>query len=165
MLSPLPLGLALAMPLILIYHLYSTRRKKLKSPPPGYDPLAPQKAKNISTMQEIVEAHADFTAEVFTVCVNGLAKVKTFRRLYPGDTVTMKLVDDDVQLYALGKYVCDMLIPEGSRLPELLRTGVAFEAYLGGRDMAYVYDNTMDFASIIIFYKIPGVPPTQVNLA
>ena len=51
-----------------------------------------------------------------------------------------------------------------SNIYRLFDENIPYEAYLGGRDSAYLSDDDADFCSIIIFYKIDGIPPTKVNL-
>jgi len=147
-----------------IWHLYSTRRKKLSQPPVGYDPLAAKKSDNLSAMQKIVDAHKDFTAEIISFSVSGKHRVKNFRLLDPGDEIEVRSDGENFKLYAFDEYVTDLIIPESSHIPDLFKNKIPFDAYLGGRDLNFIHNDQMDFASLIFFYKIDGVPPTKVNL-
>lgn len=117
----------------------------------------------ISRVQKVVASHADCTAEVFNIFVSGAARVRIFSDLIPGDKVELRMRDEKVAVYAEGKYMSTPLLPATSRLPGLLESDEDVEAYLGGRDISSGTD-TADFCSIIAFYKIPGVPPTKVNI-
>lgn len=161
---PLPLPIALLLVVMCIWHLYSTRKKKLSQPPVGYDPMAAEKSQNISAMQKVVDEHKDFTAEVISFSVSCKKRVKKVRLLDPGDEIEIRAVRDDLKVYAFGEYMSDLIIPESSNIPRLFKEKVPFEAYLGGRDLNFINNEQIDFASIIIFYKLDGVSPTKVNL-
>lgn len=161
---PLPFPIAMLLVVMCICHLYSSRRKKLPRPPVGYDPFATKKEKNLSAMQKVVDAHKDFSAEVIPFSVNGRNRVKTFRLLDPGDEIELCAVGDDFKVYAFGEYMSDLIIPENSHIPQLFKNKISFDAYLDGRDLSFANNDQMDLASLIIFFKIDGVPPTKVNL-
>ncbi|MFG6385471.1 MAG: hypothetical protein K1V80_03195 [Muribaculaceae bacterium] len=160
--GPLPLPIAIFSLVMCIWHLYSTRQKKKSQPPSGYDPLATTKSKNIASMQDVVDAHREYTAEVFSFYVSGIKRVKTFRLLNPGDELEIRAVGNKFKVFAFGEYMNDLIIPKSSHIPRLFKDKIPFETYLGGRDLDYIYNDEIDFASIIIFYKIDGVPPTKV---
>jgi len=145
-------------------YLYKHRRKSLPPPPKGYDPLAVEKRKNVSAVESVVEAHSDCTAEVINVFVKGRRAVKKFRLLTPGDVVRLDVREDNVALYVYDDFICPLVLPDSSRIPQLLKVGAQIEAYLGGRDITQLYNDDADFASIIVFYKIDGLSPTDVNL-
>ncbi len=113
-------------------------------------------------MQDVVDAHREYTAEVFSFYVSGIKRVKTFRLLNPGDELEIRAVGNKFKVFAFGEYMNDLIIPESSHIPRLFKDKIPFETYLGGRDLDYIYNDEIDFASIIIFYKIDGVPPTKV---
>lgn len=161
---PLPLPIVILLVVMLICHLYSTRRKKLPRPPVGYDPLADEKSKNMSAMQIIVDAHKDFTAEVISFSVSGKRRVKNFRLIDLGDELDIRCVDGDYKVYVFGEFVSDLIIPESSYLPKLFKDKIPFEAFLGGRDLNLLNNEQIDVASLILFYRINGVAPTKVNL-
>lgn len=127
------------------------------------EPSAEEEA-NISAMQGVVSAHEDCTAEVIPINVFGRRQVETFRLLSPGDKVTLRIKNDDIKVFAYGQYICELIPQADSNLERLLKDNVPFEAYLGGRDLAFLYSDTYDSCSIIVFYKLEGAGPTKVNL-
>lgn len=161
---PLPFPIAIILVVMCIYNLLPKRRKRLPRPPVGYDPLAVEKSKNLSAMQKIVDAHKDFTAEVIQFSVSGRKRVETFRLIKPGDELEIRCEEDSFKVYAFGEFVSDLIIPNSSYLPELKKNEIHFEAYLGGRDLNFINNEHIDFASLILFYKMDGVTPTKVNL-
>ncbi len=90
--------------------------------------------------------------------------IGSFRLLNPGDELELRRVGDVVKVFAFGEYVSDLSIPDTSQIHILIRDKIPFDAYLGGRDLDYIYNDNIDFASLIIFYKIEGLSPTKVNL-
>lgn len=161
---PLPLPIVVILVVMCIWHLYSTRRKKLSRPPVAYDPLATEKSDNLSAMQKIVDAHKDFTAEIILFSVSGKHRVKNFRLLDPGDEIEVRSDGENFRIYAFNEYVSDLIIPESSLIPDLFKNKIPFDAYLGGRDLHYIHNDRIDFASLILFYRIDGILPTKVNL-
>lgn len=161
---PMPTSISILVAVMFGWHLYSTRRKKLRRPPADYDPLAERKKANLSAIEEVVSDHSDCTAEVFNIFVKGVKKVKTIRLLDPGDEVEIRKVGGDVKVYAFGEYMADLMILSSSHLMKAFDSNVKIEAFIGGRDLAYIYDNDFDICSVIVFYKLDGVPPTKVNL-
>ena len=114
-------------------------------------------------VRNVVASHADCTAEVFNVFVTGPAKVRIFSDLTPGDMVELRLRNGEVSVYADGKYMSTPLLPDSSRLRDLLESDTDVEAFLGGRDVTSCTDDA-EFCSIIAFYKIEGVPPTRISV-
>lgn len=131
----------------------TTRRPASDSAPSPY----------LNPVRKVVEAHADCTAEVFNVFISGAGKVRIFSKLTPGDRVELRLRYGDVALYADEKYMSTPLLPDSSRLHDLLESDTEVEAFLGGRDVESSTDEA-EFCSIIAFYKIEGVPPTHVSI-
>lgn len=119
-----------------------------------------ERESNISAMGKVVTEHEDSTAEV----IFGRRKVETFRLLSPGRKVELRMKKGDIKVFAYGEYMGELFIPKGSNLPRLFEENIPFEAYLGGRDLNMLSFENMDFCSIIVFYKLDGVPPTKVNL-
>lgn len=117
----------------------------------------------LDAVRNVVVSHDDCTAEVFNIFVSGAGKVRIFSELTPGDRVELRLRGGDVTVYADGKYMSTPILPNSSRLRILLETNVEVEAFLCGRDVASGTDDA-EFCSIIAFYKIEGVPPTQVSI-
>lgn len=117
----------------------------------------------MSIMQRIVDEHADYTAEVFQLFVSGRRKAGIISRLIPGDRVALKLICDDVWVTVNGREIEYSVLPDDSRLPQILTEHIHYDAYLGGREVQ-VCTPTLEVVSIIVFYKIDGVPPTNVDL-
>ena len=119
---------------------------------------------NISAMKKVVSEHQDCTAEVIGLNVSGRKHVETFRLLSPGNEVELRMKKGAIKVYAFGEYIAELITPADSNLPRLFEENVCFDAYLGGRDLAFLSNPTFDLCSIIVFYKLPGVAPTHVNL-
>lgn len=135
-----------------------------KAPKKSTKPIPTAAPNTYSQMiRKVVAAHADCTAEVFNIFVSGAGKVRIFSELTPGDRVELKLINGEVSVYADGKFMSTPLLPDSSRLRSLLESYEEVEAYLGGRDVISCTDDA-EFASIIAFYKIKGVPPTPVSI-
>lgn len=117
----------------------------------------------VSRMQKIVDAHRDCTAEVFNIFVKGRRSVRLFSDITPGDRVGLHLQGNSVTVSVGAARVASAILPPSSRLPEVINGGHSFDAYLGGRDEQNASEDA-DFASIIVFYILDGVPPTRVNL-
>lgn len=114
-------------------------------------------------MQKIVDAHRDCTAEVFNIFVKGRRSVRQFSDITPGDRVELHLQGNSVTVSVGAARVASAILPPSSRLPEVINGDHSFDAYLGGRDEQNASEDA-DFASIIVFYILDGVPPTRVNL-
>lgn len=124
-----------------------------------------EEQQNTEAAQRLVEAHADCTAEVINIIVWGWGRVYDFRKLRPGDPVEISRHKGEFKVFSHGRYIADLYPGKESRLPRIFDESIPFEAYLGGRDMRNAYVETeRDYCSIIIFYRIPGVAPTKVNL-
>lgn len=154
-----------------IIHLISGKVKKMKRAQKQAEAAAfaveheyDVRKANIDAMSRVVDCHGGYSAEVFNVFVFGSRRVSVFRLLGPGDEVDMKKTRDGIKVFAFGEYMADVVEPATSHLSELFDKGGPFDAYLGGRDRAYIYDDGCDFCSVMIFYKLPGVPPANVNL-
>lgn len=157
-----------------ICYMHKTKPKpKPKSKSNPYDDLmesdtrdlTPRERENISVMKKLVAQYEGYSAEVFDISVFGRRNVETFRIFSPGRKLELKKSDNmfyDVLAY--GKPVADIYTPAPSNLPKLFDKNIPFDAYLGGRNLDYIYNDEIDFASIIIFYKIGEVPPTKVIL-
>ncbi len=119
---------------------------------------------NIAAMKVVLSEHEDCTAEVIDINVFGRRRVETFRLLSPGRRVELRMKKDEIKVFSFGEYIAELITPADSNLPRLFNEHIHFDAYLGGRDMTFLYSDTYDSCSIIIFYKIDGIPPTKVNL-
>lgn len=119
---------------------------------------------NIERVEKIVEEYEGYTAEVIKIMVSGRKKVNTWRLLTPGDKVDLRLIKGSIKVFAFGEFIAEPCLPEDSRIIKLLEDGLPFDAYLGGRDLAFANEENVDFCSIIIFYQLPGVAPTKVSI-
>lgn len=140
------------------------RRKKLRVSKTCNEPSDTERA-NISAMKKVVAEHEGFTAEVIPINVFGRKRVETFRLISPGHSVELRMKDGDIKVFLFGEYIAELLLPTDSHLQQILAESIPFDAYLGGRDLAFMYDDAYDSCSIIVFYKLKGVPPTKVNLS
>lgn len=97
-------------------------------------------------MRKVVAEHEDCTAEVIKINVFGRRRVRTFRILSPGHKVELRMKKGDIKVFAYGEYVADLIPSPDSNLPRLLGEQIPFEAYLGGRDMCFMYNEEYDGA-------------------
>lgn len=141
---------------------------------PGQSNLVPESVYGEQGVREmygrldrVIAGHADCTAEVLSLAVCDARNAARMKRLRPGDQVELRARDKayavGVDVYADGCRMGELLCGEESRVPSLVADGATVEAYLGGRDLDY-YHHDCDFCSIIVFYRIPGVPPTRVDV-
>lgn len=168
--GPTPLWLAI---FGIFAFFYDTRKRRSKfattSQPSKPDAWEEEKRKderqNVESVRRVIAAHADCTAEVFSVIALGWGQVYQFRKVRQGDPVEIRRYKGRFKVFVQDRYVADLYPGEQSLLPRIFDENFPFEAFLGGRNMqnAY-YDTEYDSCSIIIFYRIPGVPPTKVNL-
>ena len=126
--------------------------------------LARKKRDNIERMKKIAALYTDHSAEVIPFFVRGKRRVETLRLLDPGNKVELRLNNGNIKVFAYGEYIAELLPDKGSHLEEVMNKGLTYHAYLGGRDLAYMLDEDLDSCSIIVFYKLPGLPPTKVNI-
>lgn len=119
---------------------------------------------DIAEMKKVVAEHNGWTAEVININVFGRRRVETFRLLSPGRKVELRMKNGDIKVFAYGEYISELIVSPDSSLPRLFNENITFDAYLGGRDQVFMYDNTYDSCAIIVFYKIDGIPPTEVNV-
>lgn len=168
--GPIPLWLIFAGILAFFFDSRKRRKKsKTTSKAPHPDLWEEEKKKderqNVEAVKRMIAAHADCTAEVFNVVALGWGRVYQFRKVRPGDPVEIRRHNGLFKVYVENRYVSDIYAGEQSLLPRIFDENIPFEAFLGGRDMQSAYrDTERDFCSIIIFYRIPGVQPTKVNL-
>lgn len=121
-----------------------------------------------SEIEKMVKAHADCTAEVFNVAVHGKNSVENAKWLIkPGDPVTLKMSKTSFKvlghIYSSLFYLGNFYPGASSMLPKLFADNIPFDAFLCGRDSYQVTKNLI-FISIIVFYRIDGIPPTKVNI-
>lgn len=147
-----------------VMSLFPSRIKKNHSYDTTADPEEEVRNQNLAAMKKIVAEHEDCTAEVIEINVFGRRKVNTFRLLSPGRKVELLMKKGDIKVFAYGEYIAELIPPAGSRLPQLFHENIPFDAYLGGRDLVFSDSDTYDLCSIIVFYKIEGIQPTEVNL-
>ncbi len=113
-------------------------------------------------MQDIADRFKDYTAEVIPFYVRGVSQVYSFRQANIGQRVEIKLIKHGLQVFYKNEFIANLYPDTGSRLEQLIRDKVRFNAYLGGRDLSYRFDTDIDSCSVIVFYRLPGVPPTKV---
>lgn len=113
--------------------------------------------------QRMIDAHADCTAEIFDVSVRCFPERQYIRDLSIGDKVDIRRINGIYQLWSKDNKICNIDVPETSRLPYIFDHNVRKFAYLGGK-MPNEYLFNFTNASIIVFYRLRGVPPTKVNL-
>lgn len=149
--------------LILIGEFLFGKKKRSKPSVSQIDASTKQKRNNnCNRMKSIADRFQDHTAEVIPFWVRGRARVKKFREVNIGERVDLRLVDDDMKVFFDNEYIAELYPESGSRLEDVLIKGIRFNAYLGGRDLSYRFDDNIDSCSIIVFYKFPGVAPTKV---
>lgn len=139
-----------------ILSLFGGSRCKTRSSKRGYTPY-------VSPIQRVVDAHRDCTAELFNIFVNGRKRVGVFSELTPGDRVSINLDGACLVISAGHTTIASAELPASSLLPTAFQNGVDIDAYLGGRDVANASE-TAEFGTIVVFYKLEGVPPTHINL-
>ena len=121
---------------------------------------------NLEAIQKICESHTEYTAEIVKIRVF-YDDIWTWRRVKVGDPVTVSY--DTKRGIAIVKTHNIRVAKfdyrkETTGLAEVFEQGKPFEAYLGGRDINLINVPVLDVCSIIFFYKLPGIPPTKVNL-
>lgn len=156
--APVPIGITILIILFVIYKMW-----KPKPVSRGNSSLVAREKANFEVMEEIVARYEGYTAEVINFAVRGVENVTYWRTVPIGTALEIKKDGIDYFVYAGGRRVGSFLKGEGSNIERLFDDRITFDAYLGGRD-ASVVDTLYDCASIILFYKIEGVPPTKVNL-
>lgn len=117
----------------------------------------------VSEVQRMLDAHADCTAELFNIFISGSRKVAPFSRLAPGDRMEARLNGDSISFLVDEVIVADAELPESSLLPRVFNDRIEPEAFLGGRDVANASEEA-EFATVVVFYKIEGVPPTKIQI-
>lgn len=168
--GPTPLWLVILGILACFFDTKKRRKRCIPtSQPTQPDPWEEEKKKdellNVESANRMLAAHADCTAEVFSVTALGWGQVYQFRKVRPGDPVEIRRYKGWFKVFVENRYVAELYAGEQSLLPRIFDENIPFEAFLGGRDMQSAYrDTERDFCSIIIFYRIPGVPPTKVTL-
>lgn len=121
-----------------------------------------KKKMNLVNVSRVVDQYKDYTAEVISINIFGKNKVEKFRLLNPGDKVELRYIHDEIKVYSFGRFIADLIPDASSRLREVMSKGIPYHSYLGGRDMALMNLDSYDSCSIIVFYKMEGVPPTKV---
>ena len=116
-------------------------------------------------MQDIIAQHSDCTAEVVNVFVSGEENARVSNSVGVGDRVALSIDEDDFVCLKIGGHnVAEILaLPESSQIPALIKGGSNMVVFVGGRNVGMVSDTT-DCLSLIVFYHLPGVPPTKVSL-
>lgn len=139
--------------------------KKKRTRLSNFQTTEPSKQKrndNCSRMKDIAERFNDHTAEVIPFWVIGNNRVQKFRQVNIGERVDLRIINGDMQVFFNNEFIANLYPASGSRLERLIRDGIRFNAYLGGRDLSYSFDTDIDSCSLIVFYQLPGVAPTKV---
>ncbi len=147
------------------------RKKHLPPIPDDYSYLdiiesdhAAEMEKNIRNVSKIVDQYKDYSAEVISISIFGRKKVETFRLVHPGDIVDLRYIDDEIKVYSFERFIADLIPDPNSHLREVMSNDIPYHAYLGGRKISLTNLDDYDSCSIIVFYKLDGVPPTKVIL-
>lgn len=163
MYAPMPLPLVLIIIVCALYHICMPRRKPYRRNI-GADGLTPQERANVEAMKKIVAQYEGYTAEVISFVVSGRKIVSYWREVPIGTPLEIRKDGILYYVYESGRRVYWFVKSEGSNIERLFDENIPFYAYLGGRNSSFLYGDNLDFSSIIIFYKIDGVPPTKVDL-
>lgn len=158
--APLPLPILILLVISFVCYLYKHRDRtaNLSDFPTRVPTSEP------SLIQSVIDSHTDCTAEIFDVCSYTLNTNPVTMKHVPGDPVELKMVDGNVAVYIDGTFINKLYPTKGSLLKQVVESGHRFHAYIWSRDMEASNPNWMDFLSVVIFYKMEGVPPTKVNL-
>lgn len=119
---------------------------------------------NLSRMTKVAEQYSDHTAEVFNFSVHGRSKVLTCRLLQPGDKIELRLKDNFLKIFAFGEYLSETYLSDKSNLKMVFEQNIPYHSYIGGRYNCFMSDSNFDYFTVIIFYKVDGIPPTKVNI-
>lgn len=163
MYAPMPLPLVFLLVVYFIYQVCKPRRNSYRRNL-GRDGLTPQERANVETMKKIVAQYEGYTAEVINFAVSGRKIVSYWREVPIGTPLEIRKDGILYYVYESGRRVYWFVKSEGSNIERLFDENIPFHAYLGGRNGAFLSGEDLDFSSIIIFYKIDGVPPTKVDL-
>lgn len=161
--TPIPLPIVFLLVVYFIYQVCKPRRNSYRRTL-GADGLTPQERANVETMKKIVAQYEDYTAEVINFAVSGRKIVSYWREVPIGTPLEIRKDGIMYYVYESGRRIYWFVKSEGSNIERLFDENIPFHAYLGGRNGAFLSGEDLDFSSIIIFYKIDGVPPTKVNL-
>jgi len=162
--APMPFPVLVLLVISFVFYMIKHRGRKSygsASLTPRH-PMPSEEQANVLAMEKIVAQHEGYTAEVIHINVFGRKRVDDFRLLKPGHEIELRMGRGGIRVYAFGKFMADVLEPAESNLPRLFKETIPFDAYLGGRNRTY--EDDYDSCSIIVFYKIDGVPPTKVIL-
>ncbi|WP_295732360.1 hypothetical protein [uncultured Muribaculum sp.] len=115
-------------------------------------------------LRDIADAHADFSAEVFMLNVHGRKAVAEVDYLSAGDALELyETSSDDICVRTLdGVKLGTPLIPIQSDFRRALAEHVEYEVYMGGRNNGFMDNGAL--ITIIVFYKLDGVPPSHLTI-
>ncbi len=148
-----------------IGYLLFGRKKRSRSSISQISASEKQKRKdNCDRMQNIADRYKDYTAEVIPFYVRGVSQVYALRQANIGQKLEIKLINHGLQVFYNNEFIANLYPDSGSRLEQLIHDNIRFNAYLGGRNPSYPVDLDIDSCSLIVFYQLPGVPPTKVIL-
>lgn len=146
-----------------LYKIWEKAKRVTKSFPADCSPTTEDK-ENLSRITKVTEQHSDHTAEVFNFSVHGRSKVLTCRLLQPGDKIELRLKDNFLKIFAFGEYLSETYLSDKSNLKMVFEQNILYHSYIGGRYNCFMSDSIFDYFTVIIFYKVDGIPPTKVNI-
>jgi len=126
--------------------------------------ISPQDNPDCQRMRDIADRHSDCTAEVFMLTIKGRKAVNEVEFMSPGDAIDLKLNrSGDIVAYTLDDIrLGTPLVPFDSNFRRVLDEDIYFDAYMGGRDDGFMGDGTL--ITLVVFYRLPGVPPTTLEI-
>lgn len=115
-------------------------------------------------LRHVADGHSDCTIEILQLLESG-KNARRIRELHAGEPLQLK--PQELFLFAdvytvTGSHLGSCIIPTDSNLEKALEKGIKCEAFMGGKDDGCMGDNIL--ASIVVFFKMEGVPPTQLNI-
>lgn len=125
---------------------------------------SPQDNPDYQRMRNIANRHSDCTAEVFMLTIKGRKAVNEVEFMSPGDVIELKLDrSGDIIAFTLDNIrLGSPIIPFDSNFRRVIGEKLYFDAYMGGRDDGFMGDSAL--ITIVVFYRLPGVPPTTLEI-
>lgn len=158
--APMPLPVLALLVVALVCYLHKHRDKKLLY----HDLPKIDSSPHLDRIEEIVKKHRDCTAIICDANAYSFEKAQITTKHIPGDPVVLKIVDGRLSLFVDGFFITSLYFVNDPNINGIVERGDAYDAYIFERDIAASSPKWMDFISIIIFYKMDGVPPTDVKI-
>ena len=120
------------------------------------------------SLDNIIRNHADCTSEVIYGKVWGEGKVDKSLDIYTAERVWLDVdTKGNVWIMLNDNRFIKLDLPDDSRLPNLLDRLEDVEVFMGPRKLRHVPKDKIcledaDRFFLIAFYKVPGVPPSEV---